>query len=101
MNQIPRSIVAALALALLLTACPSPTSPDPGKSDSGDVSLRAIAPDPATTLANAPDWERRNGTFYQVWVSAFADFDGDGTGDLAGITGKINDSQRPPPKVVA
>lgn len=43
-----------------------------------------------TALANTAGWERQNATFYHLWVSAFADSDGDGTGDLPGITAKIN-----------
>jgi alpha-glucosidase len=47
------------------------------------------APDHATLQApNATDWWR-GGVIYEIYVRSFADSNGDGTGDLAGITAKL------------
>jgi len=92
-NPRPAPVLVGLALCLALSSCAllldqgggatAPTAPPP-------VQRHAIAPDPAASLSEAAGWERRNTTFYQIWVAAFADSDGDGTGDLAGIREKID-----------
>ncbi len=52
--------------------------------------LAAIEPDPASSLkTNAKDWYK-DANFYHIWVSAFADSDGDGTGDIKGISMRLD-----------
>ncbi|MCF1592972.1 glycoside hydrolase family 13 protein [Streptomyces muensis] len=41
-----------------------------------------------TPARNRPDWWR-NAVIYQVYVRSFADGDGDGTGDLAGVRARL------------
>lgn len=49
----------------------------------------AVAPAPtAPTAASAAEWWR-SAVIYQVYVRSFADADGDGTGDLAGVLSRL------------
>ncbi|MFI1412245.1 glycoside hydrolase family 13 protein [Streptomyces sp. NPDC020707] len=46
------------------------------------------APQPATTPGHTDDWWR-GAAIYQVYPRSFADGDGDGTGDLAGVRSRL------------
>ncbi len=88
----------ALACLLALGAC-GPASPTPSGSASASSSAAAASPSasastsagaactPATT-PEAHDWNDR--TWYEVFVRSFADSDGDGIGDLRGLTSKLD-----------
>ncbi|MCK6547107.1 alpha-amylase [Myxococcota bacterium] len=109
----PRAFVPGAALAaLVLAACASDptTTPDAGARDTGVVADSGVVPDsgvhpdaavtpdsgePPVITPNDSGWWR-NAVAYEVFVRSFADSDGDGIGDLRGLTSKLdylNDGQ--------
>jgi alpha-amylase len=86
----------ALACLLALGAC-GPATPTPSGSASSSASAASpsasasSAAGSACTPATSPDghdWNDR--TWYEVFVRSFADSDGDGIGDLRGLTSKLD-----------
>lgn len=53
------------------------------------VLVMLVAIVPSLHAQRSPDW-RRNGVCYEVFVRSFYDGDGDGTGDLRGLTSKLD-----------
>lgn len=49
-----------------------------------------IAPDPKLSLKAAHEDWYKDQNFYHLWVASFSDSDGDGTGDIRGITQKLD-----------
>jgi len=49
---------------------------------------QSVAPTPSRSLPADLDWWR-NAVFYQVYIRSFADGNGDGVGDLAGIRSRL------------
>src|SRR5512138_387798 len=74
-----RSVAAALALALI--ACHRREVPH-SAADPGTASHRVAA-------SAVPHW-RDGATCYEIFVRSFADGDGDGVGDLRGLTAKLD-----------
>jgi glycosidase len=66
----------SIVLALLLCSCKDDPSPEPG----GGV--------PVATAEW--DGEKRGDVYYEIFVRSFADTDGDGIGDLRGVTAKLD-----------
>lgn len=63
-------------------------------TDTADTAMTDPQPEaaqfrPARVLTGDPDWYKR-AVFYEVLVRAFADSDGDGTGDLRGLIDKLD-----------
>ncbi len=73
-----RRALAALALGLALQAAPA--------AEPADLGAVAAQP-PASTLPAG--WSRR-GVFMEILVRAYQDSDGDGIGDLAGLTSRLD-----------
>jgi alpha-amylase len=87
-------IALAASLSLLLGACRPAPSTAPGEP-SAPTTQGAAASQPATcrgasiaSPGNEPAWADR--VFYEVFVRSFQDSDGDGIGDLAGLTSKLD-----------
>lgn len=97
-----RSLSLFLALSFLLSACQSGSKPTltplPPTRTSRPTATVAIptptelAPDYTPTpqpQVDAPDWFA-NAVLYEIFVRSFCDSDGDGTGDLAGVTAQLD-----------
>jgi glycosidase len=72
------ALAAALAVAASCSGTPAPpTTPTPEQQATADQ------------LLTGPDWYR-HAVFYEVYVRSFEDSNGDGIGDLAGLTSKLD-----------
>jgi glycosidase len=93
----------AMALALVASACAtsSPTAtpsaggaspaPSPPPASASTSASAAAAPGSACTpVAIPPAEDASSRVWYEAFVRSFADADGDGIGDLAGLTAKLD-----------
>lgn len=82
-----------LALAILFgsaSACGTATNPDPeAKLEPAPTRPSAERAAAAERLLTGPDWYR-HAVFYEVNVRSFQDSDGDGIGDLPGLTSRLD-----------
>lgn len=90
--MVNKSIVFLLALAFLLVACPSGTTPG-APVVSPDTyrftALNPLTPHSRSLAAEDADWYKDE-IFYHVWMSAFADSDSNGEGDIRGIINNLD-----------
>jgi glycosidase len=88
----PRRVVATLLGALLWAACAAPRPPAVSGSPppvAGPAPGTAAPGGPgAGPAAEGPWW--RGAVFYEVFVRSFQDSDGDGNGDLKGLTARLD-----------
>lgn len=86
-----------LLCVLLCTGCAVPARPVETTAASGSTEAAAVVSQPARTeqaleriraLGEGPDDNYR--VWYEIFVYSFADSDGDGIGDLAGVTQKLD-----------
>ena len=95
-----RAVALLTTLVVIVAAC-SPVAPAPSASPSGSAPAAAASQPPAsgstpracpTTPAAEPErawWADR--VFYEVFVRSFQDSDGDGVGDLRGLTSRLDE----------
>lgn len=85
-----RTVAAGLALTLLAGCASSPSGPEGGQRPPGSdrpVDLSPVrAADPGTRLPAG--W--RHGVFMEIFVRGYRDSDGDGIGDLRGLTDRLD-----------
>ena len=93
----PRAVAATLVAAVLLGACQqSAGSPGPSQDGSPGATTSTAPSEPtarpcaavASPSAHRPWWSDE--VFYEVFVRSFQDSDGDGIGDLDGLTSRLD-----------
>jgi alpha-amylase len=90
------SLTAVAVVVVVVAACAGVTPPSSVPS-TGATATAEGSPSPSTAACTAPAsdppvrgwWDGR--VFYEVFVRSFADSDGDGIGDLRGLTGHLDD----------
>ena len=84
----PVAFLAAVLMAVVGCGSPAPTSTPSSVATAASASA---APGLACTPATTPVSKEWNGrTWYEVFVRSFADGNGDGIGDLRGLTAKLD-----------
>jgi glycosidase len=93
--RMPRSLGTVLLGAVMVACSPAPSgSPAATAGNPASAAPTAAACVPVAVpggdgpAADAPPWSDR--TWYEVFVRSFSDSDGDGIGDLAGLTAKLD-----------
>lgn len=87
-----RRLLPLAALASLGLACSS-VDDSPAPRPVAPTSPSAEQEASAAKLLEGPDWYR-HAVFYEVYVRSFQDSNGDGIGDLPGLTSRLDDLKR-------
>ena len=81
----------ALMASLLMVACDDKTGGDnTGTEPTPDEQVGDVADQVSQYTARKFDGQKRADLFYEIFVRSFADSDGDGKGDLNGVTAKLD-----------
>jgi alpha-glucosidase len=83
-----RSLLAPLALCLGLATLSCHSSSDDAAATPAPATVDRAAE--ARRLLSGPDWYR-HAVFYEVYVRSFQDSNGDGIGDLKGLTSRLDE----------
>ncbi len=89
-----RRAALTVATVLLVTACaPAPASPAPASLPTVLEPSGAATTPPLVACGGEPLQARwwHDRVFYEIFVRSFADSDGDGIGDLRGLTAHLDD----------
>ncbi|MNI12661.1 Alpha-amylase precursor [compost metagenome] len=89
--MLPRWLTSAALLAALLSGCSSSSAPAPGKASSNVVNEVPSTDNKSGTQKIAASTSSQESTvYYEIFVRSYADGNGDGIGDLKGITAKLD-----------
>ena len=81
----------ALVMSLLMVACDDKTGGDnTGTEPTPDEQVGDVVDQVSQYTARKFDGQKRADLFYEIFVRSFADSDGDGKGDLNGVTAKLD-----------
>ena len=81
----------ALMASLLMVACDDKTGGDnTGTEPTPDEQVGDVVDQVSQYTARKFDGQKRADLFYEIFVRSFADSDGDGKGDLNGVTAKLD-----------
>jgi glycosidase len=75
-------------LALIALACAVPSGP--ARAGEATVAPQVLAPVPAVIAPSALPADWVHGAFAEIYVRGYADSNGDGIGDLKGLTGRLD-----------
>lgn len=91
MYTLPRWLTSAALLAVLLSGCSSSSTPTPAPTPSTTVNNAASqSKETGSTESTASVSQQASTVYYEIFVRSFADGNGDGIGDLKGITAKLD-----------
>ncbi|MEK8049606.1 alpha-amylase family glycosyl hydrolase [Ideonella sp. DXS22W] len=90
LRRVTAALVAALAVAGLMAPAPA-ASQGAATATVPDTRPVPMRPDPRGLKPLPRHWQ--HGVFMEIFVRAYADSDGDGIGDLRGLTAKLDDLQ--------
>ena len=85
-----RHVVVLVTMAGWLFACTKPTlTPAPAATATPPVQATVTPPVPLTSTAETPTWFR-DAILYEIFPRSYYDSNGDGVGDLKGITSRLD-----------
>ncbi len=85
----PKKILCFLLILYFLFSCKTTSENKNKDNEKYFGNFNEIKPDSQLSLKSEKDWYK-NTIFYHIWVKAFNDSNGDGIGDIKGITQKLD-----------